>query len=389
MSFDRRYLTKRVLKRPLVGGIAGCLVLSAVISGASHADPAEDGVAKLNELSRQAEQLTESMHSAQLDLDKKLQAESVAEKKHTDDLAAADSAKAQLATYQGAVDKFAAAVYMGGRTDGLNAILTAESPQGLIDKMAVQRVMATEMAVQMQSYRRLNDELRQAEAESSKSAADAKTAAEQAAAVRADLQRKQSQLQVQIAVVKSRYQTLTPDQRTALAAPGPVPPAEILAAPAPEGLPPLNDVPPPDALPPAPDAPPPPDAAQVTPMAAVPAPGGGEQGAVAVQAALTRIGDPYVWGGSGPNQFDCSGLVMWAFQQAGIFLPHSSQALAHGGQPVSMDQMQPGDVVNYYSDASHSAIYIGDGMMVHASTFGRPVMISPVNNAPIYNVRRY
>ena len=133
-----------------------------------------------------------------------------------------------------------------------------------------------------------------------------------------------------------------------------------------------------------------PDAAQVTPMAAVPTPGGGgEQAAVAVQAALTRIGDPYVWGGSGPNQFDCSGLVMWAFQQAGIFLPHSSQALAAGGQPVSMDQMQPGDVVNYYSDASHSAIYIGDGMMVHASTFGRPVMIAPVNNAPIYNVRRY
>ncbi|PND59066.1 endopeptidase [Mycobacterium sp. ENV421] len=390
MSSDRRYLTKRVLKRHLVGGIAGFMVLSAVISGASHADPAEDGVAKLNELSRQAEQLTESMHSAQLDLDKKLQAESVAEKKHTDDLAAADSAKAQLATYQGAVDKFAAAVYMGGRTDGLNAILTAESPQGLIDKMAVQRVMATEMAAQMQSYRQVNEQLRQAEAESAKSADAAKTAAEQAAAVRADLQRKQSQLQVQISVVKSRYQTLTPEQRTALAAPGPVPPADILAAPAPAGLPPLNDVPPPDALPPAPDAPPPPDAAQVTPMAAVPSPGaGGEQGAVAVQAALTRIGDPYVWGGSGPNQFDCSGLVMWAFQQAGIFLPHSSQALAAGGQPVSMDQMQPGDVVNYYSDASHSAIYIGDGMMVHASTFGRPVMIAPVNNAPIYNVRRY
>ncbi|WP_133067047.1 NlpC/P60 family protein, partial [Mycolicibacterium sphagni] len=116
---------------------------------------------------------------------------------------------------------------------------------------------------------------------------------------------------------------------------------------------------------------------------------GSDEAAVAVQAALTRIGDPYVWGGSGPSQFDCSGLVMWAFQQAGVFLPHSSQALAAGGQPVSLDQMQPGDVVNYYSDASHSAIYIGDGMMVHASTFGRPVMISPVNNAPIYNVRRY
>ena len=54
-----------------------------------------------------------------------------------------------------------------------------------------------------------------------------------------------------------------------------------------------------------------------------------------------------------------------------------------------MDQIQPGDVVNYYSDASHTAIYIGDGMMVHASTFGVPVRVAPVNNAPIYNIRRY
>ena len=117
------------------------------------------------------------------------------------------------------------------------------------------------------------------------------------------------------------------------------------------------------------------------------APGG--QGSVAVQAALTRIGTPYSYGGSGPNAFDFSGLVMWAYQQAGISLPHSSQALAHGGQPVSMDQMQPGDVVTYYSDASHAAIYIGDGMMVHASTYGTPVRVAPVANAPIYNVRRY
>ena len=122
----------------------------------------------------------------------------------------------------------------------------------------------------------------------------------------------------------------------------------------------------------------------------VPGAGVGDRAAVAVQAALTRIGDrPTSWGGAGPSRFDCSGLVMWAFQQAGISLPHSSQALAHGGQPVSMDQMQPGDVVTYYSDASHVGIYIGDGMMVHASTYGQPVRVAPVNNAPIYNVRRY
>lgn len=348
-----------------------------------QADPAEDAVAKLTELSRQAEQLTEAMHSAQIDLKNKIAAQAAAEKRHVDDIASADAAKAQLATYQGDVDKFAAAMYMGARTDGLNAILTADSPQGLIDKMAVQKVMSIQMAAQMQNFRRLNEETAKAEAASAKSATDAKTAAEQAAAIRADLQRKQSQLQIQIAAVKSRYVGLTPEQKTVLAGPGPLPPAEILAAPAPEALPPL-DAPTPEAIPAGDVAP--------APMAALPSmpsgPGEGE-GAVAVQAALTRLGDPYVWGGSGPGAFDCSGLVMWAFGQAGVALPHSSQALAAGGQPVSLDDMQPGDVVNYYSDASHSAIYIGDGMMVHASTFGVPVAVSPVNNAPIFNVRRY
>jgi cell wall-associated NlpC family hydrolase len=56
---------------------------------------------------------------------------------------------------------------------------------------------------------------------------------------------------------------------------------------------------------------------------------------------------------------------------------------------VSLSDMQPGDLVTYYSDASHVAIYIGDGMMVHASTYGTPVRVAPVGNAPIYDVRRY
>ena len=110
---------------------------------------------------------------------------------------------------------------------------------------------------------------------------------------------------------------------------------------------------------------------------------------MAVQAALTRIGSPYVWGGSGPNQFDCSGLVMWAFQQAGHRCRTPSQALAHGGQSVDMSRFSPATSSRIYSDASHAAIYIGDGMMVHASTYGTPVQVAPMNNAPIYNVRRY
>ena len=358
------------------------MVLGAVVVGHVQADPADDALAKLNELSRQAEQTTEAMHSAQLDLNNKLAVQQSADAKHATDVAAAESAKSQLATFQSSVDKLAAPQYMGGRTDGLDAMLIATSPQGLIDQLSVQRVIAAEMSAQMKSYRDISQQAALAEEASAKSAADAKTAAEQAAAVRADLQSKQSKLQLQIAVVKSQYTALTPSQREALAAIPPMPAPPMPAPPAPEALPPANDpgvlAAPPDGIPPG----------DVAPPEAVPG-GGAPEAATVIQAALSRIGSPYSWGAAGPNAFDCSGLVMWSFQQAGIALPHSSQALAHGGQPVSMDQMQPGDLVTFYSDASHVGIYIGDGMMVHASTYGTPVRVAPVNNAPIYNVRRY
>ncbi|WP_106826424.1 peptidoglycan hydrolase RipC [Mycobacterium avium] len=385
MRLDSRYPVARALTRSALGTLAGFAILFGIVTAPACADPAEDAMAKLNELSRQAEQTTEAMHSAQLDLNEKLAAQRAAEKKHDDDQAAVDAAKAHLASYQNAVNNLAAATYMGGRVDGMEAILTAGSPQGLIDKLAVQRLMATQMASQMKSYRIAGEQAAKAERESAKSAADAKSAAEQAAAVRASLQSKQSQLQVQIAVVKSQYMSLTADQRTALANPGPAVPAAATApgAPAPEAAPPG----PPGGGPGPGEAPPPGGAPGM-------APGGGGVGggdrATVVQAALTQVGSPYVWGGAAPGGFDCSGLVMWAFQQAGISLPHSSQALAHGGQPVSLSDLQPGDVLTFYSDASHAGIYIGDGMMIHSSTYGVPVRVVPMNSSgPIYDARRY
>ena len=367
MKFELQFVAKSVVGKPVVCAIVGLIAATGLWSGAAVADPAEDTLAKLNELSRQAEQLTETMNAAQLDLDGKLQLQSDADRKHAGDLAALDAAKAQLATYQGAVNKLAASVYMGGRTDGLNALLTATSPQNLIDKMAVQRVMSVEMAEQMKSFRRVNDEALAIEAASAESAAEAKAAADDANAVRAELQRKQSELQTQIVAVKARYAMLTPAQQEVLASPA-APPPSVLAAPGPEA--PKSDI---------------------AALAAVPRPGGGGSGAgaSAVQAALTRIGSPYVWAAAGPSAFDCSGLVQWAFQQAGLVLPRSSYALAAGGQPVSLDQMQPGDVVVQYSDASHVGIYVGDGLMVHASTYGIPVRVESVHSAPIFNVRRY
>ena len=372
LGHNGRSACLRAAKRFAIAALAGSAALSGVAASNVLADPVNDAMAKLTELSRQAEQTTEAMHSAQLDLNNKLAVERTADKKHTDDLAAADAAKSRLATFQAGVDKFAAAMYMGGRTDGLNAIMTAESPQQLIGKLAVQRVMSTAMLAQMANYRATREQAAQAEMASAKSAADAKTAAEQAAAVRASLQSKQSQLQLQIGIVKSQYLVLSPNQRTELAAPGPVPSAAAMAAaPAPEALPPGGGQP--GGPGPGPGA----------------APGSG-QGAIAVQAALTQVGAPYSWGGAAPGGFDCSGLVMWAFQQAGIALPHSSQALAHGGQPVSLSDLQPGDVLTFYSDASHAGLYIGDGLMVHSSTYGVPVRVVPMTSSgPIYDARRY
>ncbi|OBG72014.1 endopeptidase [Mycobacterium sp. E1214] len=379
MRLVSRYPIARALTRSAVGTLAGFTVLSGIVTSYAAADPAEDALAKLNQLSRQAEQTTEAMHSAQLDLNDKLRAQRAAEKKHDDDQAAVDAAKARLASYQTAVNNLAAAKYMGGHVDGMEAILTAGSPQGLIDKLAVQRVMATQMSNQMASFKSAGEQAAKAEKESAKSAADAKSAAEQAAAVRASLQSKQSQLQVQIAVVKSQYVSLSPEQRTALAGPAPAAAPPGPGAPAPEAAPP--GAPPGDGQ--APGVAPPPGEQFAPPQ------GGGDRNTV-VQAALTQVGSQYVWGGAAPGGFDCSGLVMWAFQQAGISLPHSSQALAHGGQPVSLSDLQPGDVLTFYSDASHTGIYIGDGMMVHSSTYGVPVRVVPMNSSgPIYDARRY
>ena len=110
---------------------------------------------------------------------------------------------------------------------------------------------------------------------------------------------------------------------------------------------------------------------------------------IVVNAALTRLGAPYAWAAAGPDAFDCSGLVVWAFKQAGLTMPHSSTALASGGEPVALDQMQPGDVISLFPDASHVGIYAGNGRMIHAQFEGLAVIVESLRGAPINNVRRY
>ncbi len=101
-------------------------------------------------------------------------------------------------------------------------------------------------------------------------------------------------------------------------------------------------------------------------------------GAQALQAAITREGDPYVWGAAGPGQFDCSGLVVWAYAQEGIALPHYTGSLWNSGLHVARADLEPGDLVFFFADISHVGIYIGDGLMIDAPDFGETVKVEPV-----------
>lgn len=113
-------------------------------------------------------------------------------------------------------------------------------------------------------------------------------------------------------------------------------------------------------------------------------------GEIVVAAARSAIGRAYAWGAAGPDAFDCSGLVVWAHNQAGISVPRRSQDQAVGGIAVSRSELEPGDIITYYSGASHVGIYVGGGMVVHASTYGKPVAEVPIDAAgPFHNARRY
>jgi len=104
---------------------------------------------------------------------------------------------------------------------------------------------------------------------------------------------------------------------------------------------------------------------------------------VFLTAALSRLGLPYVWGGSGPNVFDCSGLVQWSMRQAGIVMPRVAVDQAQTGPQVPLADLEPGDLLFYHTDPtaptyiSHVAIYLGNGLMLQAPEPGEDVQIVP------------
>lgn len=104
--------------------------------------------------------------------------------------------------------------------------------------------------------------------------------------------------------------------------------------------------------------------------------------------ARAQLGDAYVYGAAGPDAWDCSGLTMAAWAEGGVALPHSSRIQATMGTAVPFDQLQPGDLLFYYSPISHVGIYAGDGMVLHAANPASGVEMLPVHTMPLTAARR-
>jgi cell wall-associated NlpC family hydrolase len=348
----RAFGARTRLRAGLVLGVAAsaCVTL-VVLPGSASAEPDAAEVTQLvATASHQLEVVSEQVNQARVELRTQ---QAVADRADR----SVALARARFEAMRGKIRQIARAAYTTGDVSRVDVLLTSRSPGELLSQMGTLDAIAGHQA----------DVLKQA----SKSARDAQharaVADRTATAARKTLDTitaKQAQLKSQIADYKAEYARLTAAQQQAVSrqvagvavrAPARAPAPARAAAPA----------------------------AAPAPVAA-----SSQAAQVAVQTALAQVGKPYVWGASGPSAFDCSGLTMYSYAAAGVALPHSSSAQSTMGIPVSRGQLQPGDLVFFYSPVSHVGMYIGNGQMVHASTEGTPVQVVSLDSMPGYNSAR-
>ena len=298
-------------------------VLSGGGSPASAAPSQASLEAQLQRLNRQADQLVEEYNQSNLLL-KRL-------RKTRDEMRAqASGAEAKLKALQTTLGARAAAAYVQGAGNTLAAVLNSEDPASAIDRVQVLELLASHdgdlmdrLALAGQAYDGRKRDLAAAEHEAAAEVArlDAKKAEVERAA--------------------ARTRELLRQMRARSASPSPNP------GPAPS--------PPPSS-------------------------GGSGAGATAVRYAMAQVGQPYCYGGTGPC-YDCSGLTMRAWAQAGVSLPHSSAAQYGVGRHISASELQPGDLIFYYSPISHVSIYIGNGQRVSATHTGDYVRVQSLGSS--------
>ncbi|GLY42659.1 hydrolase Nlp/P60 [Amycolatopsis sp. NBRC 101858] len=331
--------------------VSGALAAASVITLVTVAQPSataapipvlqapptgSDALAKYRDLAAQAEKLNEDLLKAQDDLKAK-QGEL---DKATGDVNAAKDQAAVAAEnqkkYQTEVDKFAGASFTSGvQLNKLSALLAGTSTQDFLDRSSALEVIATEKNGAMGNLTGAVQQATDATNKASDAAKRATDARDAAAKLTDDIRGKQKALNDQIDQLKAANKSLSALDKAQQGDKGG----------SPTGL--------------------------KAPTAAA---------QTALDAALSKRGSAYVWGATGPSTFDCSGLMLWAYKQAGITLPRSSREQSTFGAAVPRDQLQPGDLVFYYSPVSHVGMYIGDGKMVHAPDSGDVVKISPLQS---------
>ncbi|WP_137989860.1 NlpC/P60 family protein [Streptomyces vilmorinianum] len=238
---------------------------------------------------------------------------------------------------RGALGSVAGAQYRSGGIDPALALLLSADPDSYLDRASVLDRVAARQGVALSRLQREQQRLNQERTEAGRLLAELERSRTQVALHKRTVERK-------LAEARRLLASLTEEER-----------ADFDRA-SRSGRAALDEEPPPLA-----------DLGPVSSRAAA-----------AVIAARSAIGRPYVWGATGPSAFDCSGLMVWSYRQAGISLPRTSQAQRSAGRHVPLSQAQPGDLVTYRSDASHVGIYAGNGQVIHAPYPGARVRYDPV-----------
>jgi len=392
-----------VRRRVSVIGVVAALSLSLLWTGSAMADPetpatSDQAQQAYLDSSQRAGALNEEVLVAQQNEQAATAAVAAAAAQVSTATAAAADAQQRAAAadqgaagYQAKVDAFANASFRGARLSQMSVLLTADSAEDFLDQVSsLDRVAAdTQQTLEAAVAAKAAAGQAQAEAAATKAAAEkAKTDADAAQAsaqqATADVTTRKADLDAEAARYKALYDSLSAQERQAAEAAAEA--ANTAAAAASAAADPAaapvaanrSEVRTPISNDPAPAADSSSDAAPSEAPASAPA--GSSKAATAVAAALSKEGGRYVYGAAGPDAFDCSGLTSWAWAQAGVSIPRTSSGQA-GLPSVPLSQLQPGDLVTYYSPVSHVAMYIGNGQVIHASTESRPILITSVTGA--------
>ncbi|BAJ27998.1 MULTISPECIES: C40 family peptidase [Kitasatospora] len=347
----------------LTATAAAAVALSA--QGGAHADPAptKDQVKQqVDQLNEEAEIKTEALNASvekQQDLQKQVG-------QLQDQLA---RQQGQVTTVQESLAGIAAEQYRTGSMPQTMQLMLSSTPDAFLGQAGALNVVGSTQADLLKSFKDEQSKLdaQRKEAESKLAELDTTTKA---------LQADKADVQAKLAKAQELLNTLTQQEREQIAA------AEAKAA--------ADAKAKADAAASAASAASQDRASRSTDRPALDAPAPSNFSGNAVGAAVSKLGSWYAYGAAGPSSFDCSGLMQWAYKQAGVSIPRTSQAQAGAGTSLGTDiaNARPGDLIIYYGDQHHVGMYVGNGQMIHAPHTGAQVRYESATAMPINRIVR-